>query len=1835
MAGALLLLVGSPLRAVETRIVKGHVPRAIAGLRPLGRLGSTRRLDLTLGLPLRNREALTNLLEQLYDPASPNYRRYLTPQEFAKRFGPTEESYQVVVAFVKSNHLVITGTHPNRLLLEVNGSVADLERALHLNLNVYPHPAEPRTFYSPDAEPSLDSRVPVLSIVGLDDFFRPRPMDLSVYNTYGIGRVSPVKKFTPSATAAGGRSWSPSDFASKAALDATGSGPTGTFIGRDFRAAYAPGVSLNGSGESVGLLELDNYYPNDISDYEALAGLPQVPLTNVLVSGFNRLPGANNSEVALDIEMAISMAPGLSRVIVYEGTSGNVILNRMATDNQARQLSCSWSFGSPVDATREQIFQQFAAQGQSMFQASGDSGAYGLEVFPPADDPFVTAVGGTSLVTGGQGGAWSSETAWFGSGGGISANYTIPVWQKAISMALNQGSSTMRNVPDVACVADAAIWVVANNGEQATIGGTSVGAPLWAGFAALVNQQAAANHQPAIGFINPAIYAIGQGPAYSSAFHDIQSGNNTNSGSPDRFYAVAGYDLCTGWGTPAGSNLVTALLAPPDALQISSSSNLIASGPAGGPFGPAWQGYQLTNTGNAPLSWALGSTSVWLNIAPSGGSLATGGPATTVSLSLNSYATNLAPGIFVAEVWFTNLNNGFRQTRRATLNVVTPPAITGQPNDQSLPVGATARFAVQTATNALLYYQWQANGTNLTDAGNVLGATTASLSLINLTAQNNGAYSVLVSNAAGVVASASARLTVTSSAPIIVAQPVSQTLLPAASATFSVGVVGSGPLSYQWRANGTNLTDGGNTSGSRSGALTLSSISSSDAKAYSVVVSNTLGVQTSAEAVLSVIAVTAPEFVQTLLYEFAGGLDGGHPNGLTQGVDGRLYGTTLAGGTNGHGIIFQLAGGGRLKGLYSFSGAADGDRPNGGLVQSVEGILFGTTYGGGTNGFGTVFRFSTNGGLTSLFSFDHTNGVLPTAGLVKGLDGNLYGTAYEGGIFHYGSVFRLTTNGAFTTLVSFALSNGGFPHASLVQGSDGNFFGTTYKGGAYGNGTAFKISPNGALTTLASFNSTNGAFPLAGLTESSDGGFYGTTTYGGAFGLGTVFQMSPTGLLTNLVSFTGVADGSHPRAQLIQGSDGNFYGTTSDGGSFGDGTVFRVSPEGALTTIVQFDGYNGANPEAPLLENTDGSFYGATQNGGASDQGVIFTLSVPSSAPQITSQPAGLVTYAGATVALSVATFGSPPLVYKWQRNGTNLMDGANIFGTVSRTLTLANLSPADAGVYSVIVSNAFGSLVSSPAVLQVLVSAPWMVVQPTNQTLAPGASAVFSASATGNLPLFYQWQANGTNLIDSASISGSTSDTLTIRNVTEANNGIYSLVVTNPLGRIISSGAVLSVVPVTAPGTRLNTLHWFTGGSDGGNPNELVDGHDGYLYGTTQLGGLFQAGTVFKIAMNGQFATLVSLNQTNGAFPQAGLALGTNGNLYGTTSGGGSNNSGVIFSASPAGAFTLLHAFRAGIDGWSPATKLVLGSNGNFYGSTPNGGAGGHGNIFQVTPSGLLATFYSFTGGVDGGSATGALLETADGNFYGSTGDGGTFKQGSVFKLSSTGALTNLYSFTGGADGYVPVGSVVLGQDGALYGVTKSNTIHGFAFYGTLFKVATNGAFNTLYALNFTDGSYPAAGLVLGNDGNFYGTTEQGGANDYGTLFRMAPDGTFSTLVEFDGFNDGSNPRAALTQGPDGSLYGTTSSGGPGRHGTIFRLRLNNNVSAPLIQTAVQTNGTLKMDWNTTPGRTYQLQSKPNLSAANWTNVSTPMTATGQGLAASVAISLNSQEFYRVVVLP
>jgi uncharacterized repeat protein (TIGR03803 family) len=370
---------------------------------------------------------------------------------------------------------------------------------------------------------------------------------------------------------------------------------------------------------------------------------------------------------------------------------------------------------------------------------------------------------------------------------------------------------------------------------------------------------------------------------------------------------------------------------------------------------------------------------------------------------------------------------------------------------------------------------------------------------------------------------------------------------------------------------------------------------------------------------------------QTLnvLYNFSASNNGGWSpeSALVQGSDGNFYGTTAYGGSSNDGTIFKITPGGVLTTLVSFNGT-NGENPEAAMVQGSDSNFYGTTtYGGSGNG-GTIFKMTLAGVLTTLVSFTHSFPVPPPGGdvpygLVQGNDGNFYGTTAFGGTGNgyggngFGTVFKMTPAGVLTTLALFNSFNGADPVGTLVQGSDGNFYGTTIEGGLYNHGTVFMITAAGSLTSLVSFTGANGANPDAGLLHGTDGNFYSTTAFGGpgsGVGYGTIFNITPAGTLTTQVSFNS-ANGSQPEDALIQGSDGNFYGTTSYAGSGNEGTIFQMTPAGVLTTLISFNGTDGAGSGTSLVQGSDGNFYGTTEIGGSSNDGVVFQLIPPQPVP--------------------------------------------------------------------------------------------------------------------------------------------------------------------------------------------------------------------------------------------------------------------------------------------------------------------------------------------------------------------------------------------------------------------------------------------------------------------------------------------------------------------------------------------------------------------------------------------------------------------------------------------
>jgi len=707
--------------SVLTRHVREGVADGQAKL--VGQLPAAQSMHFDIVLPLHDRAGLQNLLRQQYDPASPLYQQFLTPQEVTERFGPSQEDWDALVAFSKASGFEIVGGSRDSRDLQLTGTVANIEKAFHVILGVYQDPTEDRTFYSPDREPTVNLPFSLWHITGLDNNSRPHPLYVKKSDYAKALGIDPKKVHS----------------------NTTGSGPGGSFLGSDMRAAYYQGTALTGSGQNIGLFELAGTDLADLTTYYTNVGQTE-PYTPTLVStgGYATTcvdsggsSACDDTEQTIDMTQAMGMAPGSTMLYMYvcgnvkaNGTgnfSDSACISAMVTSTAAplsKQISCSWGWTPADKSTLDPYFEQMASQGQNFFVASGDSSTWSAsnEAWP-ADDANVVGVGGTDLTTSGAGGPWSSETAWSDSGGGISPDsIAIPSWQQisGVINSSNKGSTTLRNGPDVSAEANFDFYYCSDQSGCGTgLGGTSFAAPMWAGYLALANQQAAANSE-SIGFINPIIYpqAATGGTTYANLFHDITSGT---SGS---YSAVTGYDLVTGWGSPKTTGLIN-LLAPTSGggsftLSDSPSSLTITQGGAGGtstitvtdvggftgsvtlaasglPSGVTAQFNPNPTTSTSTLTLTASATATTgtatVTITGTSGSLQA---STTLTLTVNSSGTaNFTISASPASVTVTQGSNGTSTITITSQNSFSSATTLSASN---LPSGVTAGFSPNPVT---------------------------------------------------------------------------------------------------------------------------------------------------------------------------------------------------------------------------------------------------------------------------------------------------------------------------------------------------------------------------------------------------------------------------------------------------------------------------------------------------------------------------------------------------------------------------------------------------------------------------------------------------------------------------------------------------------------------------------------------------------------------------------------------------------------------------------------------------------------------------------------------------------------------------------------------------------------------------------------------------------------------------------------------------------------------------------------------------------------------------------------------------------------------------------
>ena len=678
--------------------------------------------------------------------------------------------------------------------------------------------------------------------------------------------------------------------------------------------------------------------------------------------------------------------------------------------------------------------------------------------------------------------------------------------------------------------------------------------------------------------------------------------------------------------------------------------------------------------------------------------------------------------------------------------------------------------------------------------------------------------------------------------------------------------------------------------------------------------------------------------------------------------------------------------------------------------------------------------------------------------------------------------------------------DGSGSEAPLIQATDGDFYGTGNLGGANNFGVVYRADASGQVTPLYSFTGgTDGFGSQAGLLQGADGDFYGTTSFGGAGLAGTVFKMDSSGTLTTLHSFSG-SDGAIPTAELIEvGVD--FYGTTSQGGAHDLGTVFRMNASGNVTTLHSFDSADGASPYKGLLHASDGAFYGTTYLGGANDLGTVFRMDSSGAITTLHSFAGPEGSYPRAS--LVQATDG---LLY-----GTATHGGTNGNGTVFRLdlqgnyTLLASLTAAGRFPYGRLVEGTDGKFYGT--------------------TLGGSIfGAVFRVDSVGNLTYLHAFSGE-----DGRS---------PLAGLVQANDG-YFYGTTNlggfnwgTLFRIDSAGDT-------------TTLHVF-GYSEGVQPTSLIQGADGDFYGTCVGGGKNNAGNVFRMDSAGGLTTLHDFvpyaSPTEGYYP-GGMIQATDGLFYGTTS-GGADNSGDIFRVDSSGDFLVIHNFHF-LPGepWG-AGGLIQGTDGDLYGVS-NGGAYAQGTIFRSDLLGNVTLVHSFQNGSTERADPLNLMQASDGNFYGLAGDG-IHGYGSAFRMTSAVDVTAIHDFTE-LEGYAS-GGLIQANDGYFYGATSGTNLGGL---GTVFKMDASGNATTLHRFAITDGAHPYQGLIQGGDGSFYGATSQGGADLRGVLFRLDPSGDLTVL-----HHEGSGH---LLKAADGSIYGATP-------WSIFRLTPCAPAPSPVI---------------------------------------------------------------------
>ncbi len=715
------------------------------------------------------------------------------------------------------------------------------------------------------------------------------------------------------------------------------------------------------------------------------------------------------------------------------------------------------------------------------------------------------------------------------------------------------------------------------------------------------------------------------------------------------------------------------------------------------------------------------------------------------------------------------------------------------------------------------------------------------------------------------------------------------------------------------------------------------------------------------------------------------------------------------------------------------------------LSVNAQDVLMGLTSDGGIEGKGTLYSIKTDTKAFNVIKNFANWGQYPKSDLVKGPDGALYGMTPEGGTYNYGTIFRMTTNGTITILKHFDLKpDGGAPRGSLILGKDGNFYGLTSNGGAYYGGVIFRYNPTtGQYTILKSFNGTpDGYSPQGHLVQAADGTFYGITNMGGANGYGTIFKYTLSNTFTVLKSLSAATDGGRSYGSLAFGSDSALYGMAYSGGKYNYGTVFRIVPATKSFSVIRhLNGTtDGGYPRGDLIRAKDGSLYGMTPDGGASYNGTIFKMNNSGTSFSVVKP-------------MSASTFGGQPQGSLVQASdgsfyGTAYSLSGGYYGSVFKLTTGGSMSILKKFTRETDGSSLSGSLILGPDGL------------------------LYGMAFLGgkyNMGTIFRLTTSGASFSVLAHFNGAAEGNVPQEGLTIGKDSAYFGV--TQYGGASGHGALYKVC-----GGVTTVVKSFNYNVDGGYPQGgLLRAKDGSLYGMTGTGGINGGGTIFKLSTSGSFSVLRHLSAaTDGGSPQGTLIQGTDGYLYGTTYSGGPGYGGTAFKLKTDGSgFTVLRAFVQATDGNSTQAGLVQAKDGNYYGIT-----GYNSRFFRITAAGQYSVVKTLDYTTQGHNPYGNLIVGTDGALYGTMNDGGTYNGGTIFKITTDGTVTVLRQLTKATDGANPKGSLVQGSDGAFYGTTSTGGTNGV---GTIFRITTAKSFSVLRHLKMaTDGGTPLGGLVI-----------------------------------------------------------------------------------------------------------------------------------------------------------